>query len=294
MLLLSHTGKSSAIQYAAQDPLENLDFTDAIISKTTSSGLVKLLANKRKGMILSPEVFDIINKLLKSDEDNATGDVQLLCKLFSGERCSYHFSTEETRVIPPNTPFCLLGSTQLVNAAKLIARMDQGHGLVDRILLATPLAFRPTLTEMEAATDQLSTEVVSDFSELFENINGIDESVEFVFDDEGKELLREKMDEFVAEVNEAIRDGKVPPKSKTPELIPRIACALHVFNHAMEELLAGVPSSQPDTTISKTTLENAASFVNHLETQKEILCQVSYRKHQNFHFSLITFIARTF
>ena len=294
MLLLSHTGKSSAIQYAAQDPLENLDFTDAIISKTTSSGLVKLLANKRKGMILSPEVFDIINKLLKSDEDNATGDVQLLCKLFSGERCSYHFSTEETRVIPPNTPFCLLGSTQLVNAAKLIARMDQGHGLVDRILLATPLAFRPTLTEMEAATDQLSTKVVSDFSELFENINGIDESVEFVFDGEGKELLREKMDEFVAEVNEAIRDGKVPPKSKTPELIPRIACALHVFNHGMEELLAGVPSSQPDTTISKTTLENAASFVNHLETQKEILCQVSYRKHQNFHFSLITFMARTF
>ena len=147
---------------------------------------------------------------------------------------------------------------------------------------------------MEAATDQLSTEVVSDFSELFENINGIDESVEFVFDDEGKELFREKMDEFVAEVNEAIRDGKVPPKSKTPELIPRIACALHVFNHAMEELLAGVPSSQPDTMISKTTLENAASFVNQLETQKEMLCQVSNRKHQNFHFSLITFIVPTF
>ena len=277
MLLFPHTGKSSAIQYAAQDPLENLDFTDAIISKTTSSGLVKLIANKKKGIILSPEVFDIINKLLKSDEDNATGDVQLLCKLFLGERCSYHFSTEETRVIPPNTPFCLLGSTQLVNAAKLIARMDQGHGLVDRILVATPLAFRPTLTEMETATDQLYTEVVSDFSELFENINGINQNVEFVFDHEGKELLREKMDQFVAEVNEAIRDGKVPPKSKTPELIPRIACALHVFNHAMEQLLAGVPSSQPDTMISKTTLENAASFVHHLETQKEILCQVITR-----------------
>ena len=251
MLLFSLIGKSSAIQYAAQDPLENLDFTDAIISKTTSSGLVKLIANKKKGIILSTKVFDIINKLLKSDEDNATGNVQSLCKLFSGERCSYHFSTEETRLIPPNTPFCLLGSTQLVNAAKLIAHMDQGHGLVDRILLATPLAFRPTLTEMEAATDQLSTEVVSDFSELFENINGIDENVEFTFDHEGKELLREKMDQFVAEVNEAIRDGKVPPKSKTPDLIPRIACALHVFYYAMEQLLAGVPSSLPDTMISK-------------------------------------------
>ena len=62
------------------------------------------------------------------------------------------------------------------------------------------------------------------------------------------------MDEFVAEVDEAIKDGKVPPTSKTPELIQTIVCALHVFNDTMEELLAGVPSSQPDTTISKTTL----------------------------------------
>ena len=143
---MSHTDKYSAIQYAAQDPLEQLDLTNAIISKTTSSGLVKLLANKKKAMILSPEVFDILHKLLKSDEETASGDMQLLCKLFSGERCSYHYSTEESRVIPSNTPFCLLGSMQLVNAAKLIARMDQGHGLVYRILLATPLALRPILT----------------------------------------------------------------------------------------------------------------------------------------------------
>ena len=147
---------------------------------------------------------------------------------------------------------------------------------------------------METATDQLSTEVVSDFSELFENINGIDENVEFIVDHEGKELLREKMVQFVAEFNEAMRDGKVPPKSQTPDLIPRIGCALHVFNYAMEQLLAGVPSSQPDTMISKTTLENAASFVNHLETQKDILCQVINHKHKNFHFSFITFIAHTF
>ena len=84
------TGKSSAIQHAAQDPLEHLELTSSIISKTTSSRLVKLLANHTKGIILSPEIFDILNKLMKSDEDNATGDVQLLCKLFSGERCAYH------------------------------------------------------------------------------------------------------------------------------------------------------------------------------------------------------------
>ena len=183
-----------------------------------------------------------------------------------------------------NMPFCLLGSTQLVNAAKSIARMNQGHGLVDRILLATPLALCPTLTQMENATDQLSTEVVSNYTELFKNINGVDENVEFIFDDEGKELLREKMDQFVAEVNEAIREGKVPPKLKTPELIPRVACALQVFNHAMTELLTGVPATQPDPTITKATLENAASYVTHLETQKEILCQVRIRKKQQTSF----------
>lgn len=210
-------------------------------------------------------MFDILNKLFKSDEDNATGDVQLLCKLFSGEKCSYHYSTEESQVILPKTPFCILRSTQLFNAAKLIARMDHGHGLVDIILLATPLAFRPTLTEMEAATDQITTEVVSDFRELFLNISEIEENVEFTFEDEGKEFLRETMDKFVEEVNEAIREGMVPPKSKTPELIPRLACALHVFNHVMGELLAGVTATQPPTAISKATLESAASFVNHLE-----------------------------
>ena len=97
--------------------------------------------------------------------------------------------------------------------------MDQGHGLVDRILPATPLASRPTLTEIEAATDQLYNKVVSDFSELLENINGIDKNVEFAFNHEGEELLREKMDQFVAEVNEAIRDGKVPPKRQRRQIL---------------------------------------------------------------------------
>ncbi len=114
----------------------------------------------------------------------------LLCKLFSGERSSYHYSKEDTRVIPPNTAFSILGSTQLLNAAKLIAKIDQGHGLVDGILFATPLAYRPTLTEMEAAKGQISTEVVEDFQQLFENIQNCAQ-MEFSFDDDACLLFRE-------------------------------------------------------------------------------------------------------
>ena len=89
-------------------------------------------------------------------------------------------------------------------------------------------------------------------------------------------LLRETIDEFVGEVNTAIQQGQIPPKSKMPELIPRVATALHVFNHTMEALLAGAPASLPPTEIAKTTLERATEFVHHLEGQKGILCQVKF------------------
>ena len=194
---------------------------------------------------------------MKSDEDNATGDVQLLCKLFSGKRCSYHYSTEDTRLIPPNTAFSILGSTQLLNATKLIAKIDHGHGLIDRILYATSLAFKPTLSEMEVAKDYLSTEVISDFEEHFQAINNIANNTVYTFEDDAIALLQETIDQFDGDINEAIQEGRVPPKSKTPELIPRLATALHVFNHVMAELLAGVPSTEPPTKISKSTLENA-------------------------------------
>ena len=63
------------MQHAAQDLLEASDLTSSVLNKTTSSGLIKHLAQKKKAILLSPEVFDIINKLMKLDEDNATGDV---------------------------------------------------------------------------------------------------------------------------------------------------------------------------------------------------------------------------
>jgi len=50
---------------------------------------------------------------------------------------------------------------------------------------------------------------------------------------------------------------------------------MHVFNHTMGELLAGVPASPPPTQIAKSTLENATDLVHHLESQKAILCHVS-------------------
>ena len=88
------TGKSPAVETMIQS-LKNLECicADTLISSTTSSGFIKTLAKQHKAFLASPEIYDVLNKILKNDEDNATGDVQLLCKLWSGEGSTYHFAT---------------------------------------------------------------------------------------------------------------------------------------------------------------------------------------------------------
>ena len=91
------TGKSPAIEtvLAALCDIDTIT-KETLVSATTSSGLVKTISKQGKAFVVLPELFDILNKLLKNDEDNATGDVQLLCKQWSGESTSYHFATEAT------------------------------------------------------------------------------------------------------------------------------------------------------------------------------------------------------
>lgn len=128
-------GKSQALKEASLQPLHDLqdkkNLPNTIIEKCTSVALVKTVANNEKAFVVSPELFEVINKLLKSDEDNATGDAQSLCELFSGENSLYHYATKHTCEIPPNVPFSILGSTQVPYVACLLCRMDQGHGLLD-------------------------------------------------------------------------------------------------------------------------------------------------------------------
>ena len=104
-------GKSSEIQHDCLEPMTELladENSRILVDRTTSSGLVKHIATKGTAFLVSPEIFDVINKLLKNDDENGSGDAMLLCKLFSGEPSSYNYSTEQTRDIPSNTPFSIL------------------------------------------------------------------------------------------------------------------------------------------------------------------------------------------
>ena len=129
---------------------DDQDLGDVIIQKCTSSGLVKTISQQGKGFLLSAEIYDELHKLLKSDEESDKGDVQVMCEMFSGERTSYRYATEKVREITENTPFSILGSTQIPFVARIISQLDQGHGLLLRFLFTFPKCLRPS----PQATDQ--------------------------------------------------------------------------------------------------------------------------------------------
>ncbi|KAK3726241.1 hypothetical protein QZH41_001309 [Actinostola sp. cb2023] len=212
------TGKSQALKEAALQPvttlIENEDLPNFLIEKCTSSALAKIVADNGKGFVVSPELFDLLNKLLKSDDENATGDAQLLCELFSGERISYRYASEKIREIGSNVYFSTVGATQVPFAARLIARMDQGHGLFDRFLFLFPSCLRPSVEETEE----------TEAARLCED---------------AEQFLSKLQSEEIQDINNAINEGHPPPKSKKMDLIRRIAVALHVFNHIASNLIEG-------------------------------------------------------
>ena len=243
------TGKSPAIEMVLAALREVDTITkETLVSATTSSGLVKTISKQGKAFVVSPELFDILNKLLKNDEDNASGDVQLLCKLWSGESASYHFATEATREIESNTAFSLLGSTQIQNVALLIFRMDKGHGLLDRFLITVPNARKPTPEQEEEAAEYLEGLRLKDFQPVFTSVHaahGKNITRSYRLNAAAAELHKRLKTEHVNAVNAAIENGEVPPKSKGTDLVTRVAVAFNALEYFIASLLNDEPTNNP-------------------------------------------------
>ena len=91
------------------EPLRKLGLDSEIISNSTSSGLTKLLSTKKAVYLANPEISEYLLKLFKNDDENCSGDTQLLCKLFSGEPCTSNYATENQRTLDENLAFCIIG-----------------------------------------------------------------------------------------------------------------------------------------------------------------------------------------
>ncbi len=273
------TGKSPAMKECSVDPLilirDNCDIGNFVVERCTSSALVKVLSEQNKAMVLSPELYDVLNKLLRNDEENGSGDVQMLCELFSGERTSYRFATEKTREIPANIPFGILGTTQMPFAARLISRLDQGHGLLDRFLFCVPSCLRPSPEETNAARQEMENMHAQSFSEIFWAMR--EEHLTkrtYTFTERASDMLTQLEGEFIERLNTAVKDGVAAPKSKKIDLLQRLAVCLHVFNHITGRLLRGLKPGLPSREVGVETVKKALCFLEYCLAQKDVMVEL--------------------
>jgi len=223
----------------------------------------------------SPEIFDILNKLLKNDDDNATEDVQLLCKLWSGEASSYHFAMGNTRSINANTPFSILGATQIQNAATIIYRMDKGHELLDRFHVTVPMALKPTPQQQEESIQYFRNMPLKDFNRVF---NAIDESHTDLtrtctLDEQAAILHRRLLTDHVNEVNTGIQNGEVLPKSKASDLVARVAVSLNTLIYHISGLLNEQSVNNPPELITEDIYKKSMVYVEYLHSQKDMFTE---------------------
>ena len=261
-------GKSQALKACALNPMsairEDADGGNVVIQKCTSSGLFKTLAKQKKAFLLSAEVYDVMRKLLKSDKETATGDVQILCEMFSGEATSYRYATEAARESGENTPFCILGSTQVPFAARIISQLDQGHGLLDRFLFSFPNCLRPSTEATDAAIAiwDAGHYPVKSTSDIFVEMGRLcGNKRTYTFSQDAQRHLKELQESCIREINAAIQEGRSPPKSKKADLVMRLSVAIHIFVHVAQNLLLGTHPGQPLLEVSQSTLEKAIKYV---------------------------------
>ena len=235
---------------------------------------MKTISKQGKAFVVSPEIFDILNNL-KNDEDNVTGDVQLLCKLWSGESASYHFATEAMREIDSNSAFSALGSTQIQNVAILMFRMDKGHGLLDRFLITVPNVRKPT-PEQEEGTHYLADLPLQDFVSLFAAIYAAHKNVTrpYKLDPAAAQLHKRLKTDHVNAVNTAIENGEVPPKSKGTDLVTRVAVALSTISYFITAMLEEDQTHSPPEQITEDCYIKAVDYVEYLHAQKEMFAEI--------------------
>ena len=129
-----------------------------------------MLSSQYRCFIASPEIYDVLYKMLKTDDEQGTGDVQLLCRLFTGEKSCYNYSTEGPRDIAADSAFSMFGATQMLNMARLLVRLDCGHGLLDRMLIFVPQVLRPLPDEQADAVTYMNQQRMTNFFQLYDTL----------------------------------------------------------------------------------------------------------------------------
>lgn len=158
-------------------------------------------------------------------------------------------------------PFSILSATQAPFTARLVTIFDQGHGLLDQFSKTFPRCLRPTPQETEQAVEALTQRPLLGFDDIFLEIAHLHASHAcHKLSIKAHSILNMLNKEFKADVNEAITEGRIPPKTNKIDIL-QVAASLHIFNHITTQLLQQTQPTMPIEGIDKSTLLNAIEYV---------------------------------
>ena len=154
---------------------------------------------------------------------------------------------KKTREIGCNVPFSIAKATQVPLAARLITRMEQGHGLLDLFLFIFPTCLWPSLQDTEDALSWLESQLLKSLTDVFLKMFKYhrNRKVVYKFTDSAQSLLNDLQSQEIHDINEAIKEGNPPPKCKKMDLIKRLAVSLHIFNQIASKLLKSIQPGPP-------------------------------------------------
>ena len=106
--------------------------------------------------MLSTEVADIFTNLFKND-DAGGFSVSTLCQLFSSERITLDFATQQCQTIEAKTPFAILGGIQMKPTVFLTHTLAaQNSGQLDRMMICIPKCLPPSMQNASSASQVLN------------------------------------------------------------------------------------------------------------------------------------------
>ena len=97
----------------------------------------------------------------------------------------------------------------------------------------------------------------------------------YSFTQEAQDLLQTFHEQFIAEINEALKEGMTLPKCKKVDIVQRVAVAVHIFDHVCHCLLQGDAPTLPAEDVAAEALQHALKYVEWAEDQKTIFLDVS-------------------
>ena len=126
------------------------------------------------------------------------------CVNYSQVKKILSICNRKARTVEEDTLFSIIGSMQLPFAATITRRMNQGHGLIERMTIIIPFCMMPSSEETKIATEFCKASNMEEVGDIIYELSTMKLQSQFEFEEDTQELIETLNKEFIKETNQAI------------------------------------------------------------------------------------------